>query len=289
MERSVFAVIGGDSRQIALANILASEGITVYCSGFEHSKGQLIGTASTDPLTAAHLADAVILPMPPTRDGKTLHAPLSTYRVSLDGEFCEALRGKSVFVGMAEKLREVSPSYSSLDLFDFSASEVFLQRNAEATAEGALAGIISDYPRTVCGSKVLLAGYGRITGFLAPMLRAVGARCSVAARKPADRAKAASYGMEALTFSAAKSRAKDFDIIVNTVPAMVIDEKFIDRLSPDTALFELASAPGGIDAEACRARNILFVPLPGLPGKYSPLTAAEIIKDTVMYILEEGQ
>ena len=288
MDRSIIAVVGGDARQIALANMLAAEGSTVYCSGFEHSAQQLVGIASTDPLTAALMADIVILPMPPTRDGQTLSAPLSSYRIELDGEFCEALTGKAVFAGMADKLRAVSPAFSRLNIYDYSASEAFLLRNAQATAEGAIAEIIANYSRTVCGSAFLITGCGRITGFLAPMLRALGGRVSVAARRPSDRAKTASLGMEALTFGRAARKAKEYDVIINTVPARVLDSRFIDSVSPDVMLMELASAPGGIDTAACEKRNIRVLRAPGLPGKYSPLTAAEIIKETVMSILEEG-
>ena len=281
-------MVGGDARQIALANMLAAEGNTVYCSGFEHSVQQLVGIASTDPLTAVLMADIVILPMPPTRDGVTLSTPLSTYRIELNDEFCSALMGKAVFVGMAERLRSVSPAYAQLNIYDYGASEGFLLRNAQATAEGALAEIIANCPRTVCGSRILITGCGRITSYLAPMLRALGGNVSVAARRPSDRARIAALGMEALSFGRAARRAKEFGVIVNTVPAKVLDSRFIDGLSQDAMLVELASAPGGIDLAACERRNIRVLHALGLPGKYSPIAAAEIIKETVMSILEEG-
>ena len=288
MDRSVFAVIGGDARQIALANMLAAEGITVYCSGLEDASGQLLGVASTDPLTAALMSDIVILPMPPTRDGETLNAPLSRYRITLDSDFHAALSGKTVFAGIASKLREVSSEYARLNLYDYYANEAFLLRNAEATAEGALAEVIANYPGTVCGSRILITGCGRITLALAPMLRALGAVVAVAARKPSDRAKTDTMGMCSMTFGRASRRAREFDIVINTVPAPVIDSRFIGGLSPDALLLELASAPGGIDTDAARKRNIRIIQAPGLPGKYSPDAAAEMIKETVMSILEEG-
>ena len=288
MDKSIFAVVGGDARQIALANMLAAEGITVYCAGFEHAAASLVGVASTDPLTAVLMAETVILPMPPTRDGETLNAPLSTYRIALNDEFCAALRGQVVFVGIASKLREVSPGYARLNLLDYYANESFLLRNAQATAEGALAEIITHYPRTVCGSRVLVTGCGRITRFLAPMLARLGANVTVAARKPTDRSWAVSVGLEALSFPKALRKTKEFGIVINTVPAPVIDAKWIDALSPDVLVIDLASLPGGVDWDACTRRQIKAIRALGLPGKYSPETAAEIVKETVMLILEEG-
>lgn len=288
MDKSIFAVVGGDRRQIALANLLAAEGVPVYCAGFEQSPHLLTGTASTDPLTAVLMADTVILPMPPTRDGKTLNAPLSTYRVLLDDDFCAALRGKAVFVGIAGKLREISPGFAKLNLFDYYANESFLLRNAQATAEGALAEIIVNCPRTVCGNHILMTGCGRITRFLAPMLRNIGGDVTVAARKAKDLAWAESVGLHAVSFAKAARRAGEYGIIVNTVPAPVIDEKMIDAISEEALLIDLASLPGGIDFEACEKRGVKAIRALGLPGKYAPQTAAEIIKETVMLILEEG-
>ncbi len=287
LDKSIFAVIGGDERQLALANMLAAEGSTVYCSGFEHSAQHLIGAASTDPLTAALMADIVILPMPPTRDGETLNAPLSCYRIELDDEYCAAIKDKIVFCGMADKLREISPAYAQLNIFDYSANPTFLIRNAQATAEGAVAEIIANFTRTVCGSRILITGYGRISGFLAPMLRSMGGDVSIAARKSSDRAKIVSYGMSALTFCRAARKANEFDVIINTVPERVIDSGFIERISPDTLIIELSSAPGGIDLAECEKKNIRVIQAKALPGKYSPVSAAEIIKETVMSVLEE--
>lgn len=288
MDKSIFAVVGGDARQAALANMLASEGITVYCAGFEHSPHLLTGTASTDPFTAVLMADTVILPMPPTIDGATLNAPLSTYQIRLDDEFCTALRGKVVFAGIASKLREVSPNYAKLNIFDYYANESFLLRNAQATAEGALAEIIVNYPRTICGSRILVTGWGRISRFLAPVLKNLGGNVSVAARKPRDWSWIEAVGIESLSFNKSLRKAKEFDIIINTVPAPVIDEKFIDGVSNEAMLVDLASLPGGIDFAACERKQIKAFRALGLPGKYSPITAAEIIKETVMLMLEEG-
>lgn len=291
MDNSVWAVVGGDARQAALARLLAAEGNTVYCAALDEAVGSMPGAASTDPGTAIRLADYVILPMPPTRDGTTLFAPLSRVSVPLDDKLCTALRGKTVFVGMASRLRAVSEAYAALPLRDYYESEPFLLRNARATAEGTLAEIILHSPRTVCGSRILLTGCGRITRSLAPMLRQLGAGVSVAARGAADRAWAESVGIEGLTFPKAARCAGQFAVIVNTVPAPVIGADWIEAIASaasDPLLLELASAPGGIDADACERHALRLLRAPGLPGRTSPLSAAENIKETVMLSIEEG-
>jgi dipicolinate synthase subunit B len=65
------------------------------------------------------------------------------------------------------------------------------------------------------------------------------------------------------------------------VPAPLLDEKRLEHTRRTVLLTELASAPGGIDAEAARRLGRRYLPAPGLPGKYAPARAAEILRDAV--------
>jgi hypothetical protein len=48
---------------------------------------------------------------------------------------------------------------------------------------------------------------------------------------------------------------------------------------------ELASAPGGWDADATIPCRTIYAP--GLPGKYAPRSAGVIVADTLLPMLEE--
>ena len=50
---------------------------------------------------------------------------------------------------------------------------------------------------------------------------------------------------------------------------------------------ELASAPYGFDLDMAKALGVQCVPLPGLPAKYSPRSAAMALRDAVVQLLEE--
>jgi dipicolinate synthase subunit A len=54
-------------------------------------------------------------------------------------------------------------------------------------------------------------------------------------------------------------------------------------------LIDLASAPGGVDAEVARGLGLPVVWALSLPGKYAPVTAGEIIADTVLSMLKGGE
>ena len=73
----------------------------------------------------------------------------------------------------------------------------------------------------------------------------------------------------------------------NTVPAAMLTAARVAGMKPDALILDLASAPGGTDFEAARAFGIRALTAPGLPGKWSPQTAAEAVRDAVYNILED--
>lgn len=289
MDTNVFAVLGGDERYAMLASMLAQDGYTVFAAGLDNGIELTAGAVHTDALTAAAMAQAVVLPMPPTLDGATLNAPLAQDPIELSPGLCELLRGVHVFVGLSSKLCGVSEAYGSLRYFDYTNEESFQIRNAQATAEGALAVAISNMPVTICGSKCLVAGFGRIGKLLASMLRSLGAEVMVAARKSSDFAYIESGGMTPVGYDRLNLAAGQLAVAINTVPAKVFGKDFLSKLNRSTVVIDLASKPGGVDFAAAQRLGIKTIHALALPGKYSPMTAAGIIKETVLAMIKEEQ
>lgn len=159
--------------------------------------------------------------------------------------------------------------------------------NALPTAEGAIALAIEATDRTIHGSRCLVTGCGRIGRLLAQRLQALGAQVTVSARRYGDLAWASVWGYACLHTGQLSGHLEGFDMIFNTVPALLFDASLLRQLREDCFLLDLASAPGGVDLEAAgrlrrRVRNA-----PGLPGKTAPRTAAAAIRDSIYHILEE--
>ena len=79
----------------------------------------------------------------------------------------------------------------------------------------------------------------------------------------------------------------DYDIVFNTVPAMIFDQDALCSLNTDATIIDLASLPGGVDKEAADRLGIKVVPALALPGKYMPETAAKIIRASVRAAIKE--
>lgn len=283
-----FAVVGGDLRQASLASSLASEGYHVYGMFFDRDidmSDRVIRTNDISPAIAD--SEIVVLPLLSTLDNLTINTPLSDRKVYIK-EIFEHIQPKSLlFSGGLTPQMEDFCQVRGIEYFDYLKREEFAVMNAVPTAEGAVGIAMQELPTTIYGSNCLITGYGRISKALVKILSGLGANITVAARKYGDLAWIKVFGCEAIHISQLKHHAHKFDILFNTVPAMILDEYILSRLKRECLVIDLASKPGGVDFEKAKNLSIKTIWALSLPGKTAPITSGEIIKDTIMNVIEE--
>ena len=282
-----FAVIGGDLRCAYLAGLLAADGYKVIASGFDGADLPPCVTGCTNPSQAAALAEFIILPMPVTADGNLLNAPFSRSRITLD-EVLAAMKPSQKLVGGAvsdEVRQEVAAR--GLRIVDYLHRDELAVYNAVPTAEGAIQLAMEELPITIHGARCLVTGYGRIAQALARRLGGLGADVTVAARQFADIARAESQGHTGIEI-AHLDDAGDFDVIFNTVPALIFDRSRLEKLEKTTLLIDLASRPGGVDFNVAAELQIKTIWALSLPGRVAPKSAGRIIKNTILNMVKEG-
>lgn len=191
-----------------------------------------------------------------------------------------------VFGGKFGKAAEIFQK-ANIPTVDYFNNEELTVLNAVPTAEGALEILLSEMPCTICGSRMLILGYGRIASRLASSLCALGADVTVAARDPVQRTWAELSGCTALPLADVPAHAAEFQVICNTIPTKVITADLLHRIQADTLILDLASKPGGVDLEEAQkcGRHVIWAL--SLPGKTAPVTAGEIIARTIFHLLEE--
>lgn len=283
-----FAVIGGDLRSAYLAGLLATDGYKVITSGFDSTDLPPCVTGCTNPSQAIALADCVILPMPVSTDGTTLNAPFSRVRITLDQvlgsvKHAQYLVGGSVTDDVMEEVER-----RGLMIHDYLKREELAVLNSVPTAEGAVQLAMEELPITISGSRCLITGYGRVGKALARLLNVMGANVTVAARSFADLAWAGSQGCATVELREL-ANAGEFDVIFNTVPAMLFDREVLRQMDKNTLLIDLASRPGGVDFTAAADLQVKTVWALSLPGRVAPKSAGEIIKNTILNMIKEGQ
>ena len=143
-----------------------------------------------------------------------------------------------------------------------------------------------EFAGTLHGSSCLVAGFGRIGKALCLMLRGMGAHVTASARSRADLAWIEVFGCEPIHTDDIFDHGQ-YDLVFNTIPAMVFSRKVLAKANTGTILIDLASAPGGVDFEAAGKLHIKAVQALSLPGRVAPKAAAEIIKSTIYNMMEE--
>lgn len=282
-----FAVVGGDLRQISLANHLASSGFSVTALGFDESS-----PFSSQVTVACHphclsSMDVVIFPLPVTSAPNIVNTPFAQEPLLLDQCLRRIPHKATVFGGKVSPEDAAAAQGLGLSFADYLNREEMAVFNAVPTAEGALELTMSELPVTIWRSRCLITGFGRIGKVLAPMLISLGAKVTVAARKDADLAWARVVGCQTVRMEDLAGAVENQDVIYNTVPSLLFDESVLKRLDKSCLLIDLASKPGGVDMEMAQELGVRTIWVLSLPGKVAPITAADIIKDTILNMLEE--
>ena len=279
-------VVGGDQRQVCLAGLLAADGHTVHTFALERA-GEIPETEEEEDLAGLDLADCVVLPLPALGEDGTVNTPLSRKTLSLEAVLDRLRPGQVVCAGRVETAAREAALRRGLAIHDYFAREELAVANAVPTAEGAIQIALEELPITLHGARALVVGYGRLGRALAPRLSALGARVSVAARKWEDLAWIEAAGYTAEHTGELEGWLCGCDLIVNTVPARVLDEGALRDLKPGCLIIDLASKPGGVDFEAARTLGVRAVWALSLPGKTAPVTAGQAVKSSIYHILNE--
>ena len=279
MKKSVY-ILGGDLRQITLKNLFEKENFSVTALGL--CEGDI-------PVQKIRNAQILIFPIPASNDGETLNAPISKAKTNLS-DIIDKIDTKCLVLGakmpriFEEKLTERGIRY-----IDYFAREELIIKNAVPTAEGVLEIALSEMPVTIFGSRVLVIGYGRVGKVIAEKFRLLGSDVTVSARKYEDFAWIEEKGLKAVHTGEIAELLSEFDLIINTVPARILDGDALKNVKDSSLVLDVASKPGGVDFETAKklGKNVIWAL--SLPGKTAPITSGKIIKETIMNILSETE
>lgn len=279
-------VLGGDTRQIYAAERLGELGYSVRMYGFDDTS-KPIRQPKAVSLEQALESEIILLPLPVSKNNKTLNASFAEREIYLKDLLDAMPYGKLVLTGMAGEgfIRELLGT--GAQPMDYFRREELTVKNALLTAEGIVGIVTEKLPVAVFGLRAAVTGYGRVGFFTAKLLKALGADVTVFARDPVQRVKAETAGMKAKPLTTLQKEIGEFSCVINTVPAPVITAQTVAASAHDCLFIESASAPYGIDFDACRVSGRNLVKAFSLPGKTSPKTAGIMIADTAHDMIGE--
>lgn len=224
----------------------------------------------------------IVLPLPVSRDGVYINAPFSEKPLPFELISQYAAENATVFCGGSNGAVEKICRDMGLKFINYFADEPLTLKNAVLTAESAAAILAGSGDSSLFGSEIAITGGGRVAVYTARLLKAFGASVTVCARSAEQRTKAELDGFSAADITELTVVCGKADFIVNTVPAELFGSETFCAMRRGAVYLELASLPPEPYKSRAEQCGVRYIHAPGLPGKYSPKTAGEIIAETIL-------
>lgn len=274
------SIIGGDLRIVYLARMLSEDGYNVYTYGLE--KQEILKNVEnvfmcTDEKECTNKSNVIISSVPICEDKENIKAPYSKKSIKIK-DIEKLLTNKTFFAGSIPKNFGMTDKSNIIDIMK---CEELAVLNSISTAEGAIQIAMEETNHTLHDSNILILGFGRIGKVLAKMLNAIGANVYCEARKNEDLAWIKTYGYNVVKLSNLNENLKNKDIIINTIPSIILNEEKLKLLDKNSLVIDLASKPGGVDYEKVSNIGVKVIWALALPGKVAPYSAAKAIKKTI--------
>lgn len=288
MEALSITILGGDLRQCYAAEYLNSLSYKVTCCHTPDFPYQP-EIRQTDSVTEA-LEDCrlVLAPTPLTRDNIHLFQTES-YPPCLLEDLWDSLTADHKFAAhsLSGKYQKLLDNTGCQTLI-WGKFPLFQTENARLTAEGLLAEVIRCTPFALSSANILLLGYGccgkEIASLFLPICQNMYLIEQDTAKKNEARLKGASI-----------IREKDFakilpkcQIAINTVPASILKTAHLSLLHSSCHIFDIASAPFGFPSDTTEKCLLPYYRIPGIPGRFSPVTAGRLIGQTIERMTEHA-
>lgn len=276
--KTEIGIFCGDRRHVHLTKALLQKGYSVNTYRLPENVWEEGCTVSSSLEELVQRCRFLIGPIPFTKDSEQAVLNLS------------CLLNKNHFLsgGMIPSDLVCFCKNQKIPYYDLMKNEKIAILNAIATAEGSIMEAILTGDSNLHKSSCLVLGYGRCARILAGKLKGLDAIVTVAARSEEALAFAQASGLRSVRLSEKTSLLPEFDFIFNTIPALVLDQNCLALLKPETVIIDIASAPGGIDYDYAMRRGLKARLCPGLPGKISPKSSADILANEIILLMKEG-
>ena len=229
---TVFSIIGGDLRSVALSNLIAEDKYKINVFGF-NNRDFSMKFLDKDNLNSAISGSRIIIgPTPCSSDNETLNSPYYENKIFLQDIFKLMTKNQIFIAGkITDQISGIAKFYN-IKIFDILKREEMSVLNSIPTAEGAIQIAMEKMQITLHNCNALVLGYGRIGKILSKMLFGIGSNVYVLSRKYSDMAWIRGYGYHPLTILELPNSISKMNVIFNTIPFLFLKEDFLNSFLP---------------------------------------------------------
>jgi dipicolinate synthase subunit A len=249
------AVLGGDSRMLEHMRLARLAGAKVQHYGSIPGAEEAAGSPQ-----AASLADAVkgariiSCPIPGLGAEDELYAKFTDEKLRLTTEVLKgAAPGALIMTCYSTPRLDTWAEAANVAIIPYAEDDALSILHAVPTAEGAIRVAIENTDDTLLGMDVLCVGLGRVGVSVAQAFEGMKSRVSLAARNPAQLARAWAMNLRPIELRDLKSHIGHFGLIVSSTSGLVLTRDLLAATRPDVVIIDLCSPPGSVDFEAAKA------------------------------------
>ena len=181
----------------------------------------------------------------------------------------ENLDKKYIIYNETEYLKKIKNKYN-LNYIYLKEDKEFNLINSKATSECVLMFSIEVLPIILKESKILILGYGNSAKELVKDYLHFTNNILVAIRRKEVQLELDELKIKNINLIDLKDYIDKYDLIINTIPSLILDEELLRYVSPSSYILDIASFPGGVDYKKAKEYGINAYLLPSLPSKFKP-------------------
>lgn len=251
----VVAVIGGDLRMLEHMRQARLGGATVQhyggVPGAEEAAGRHAAKTLADAVKGARI---ISCPIPGVGSDDALYAKFTDEKLRMTPEVLRGTApGAMLFTCWSTPRMVEWAKGTPVTLVDYGEDDELAILHAVPTAEGAIRTAIEHTDDTLLGMNVLCFGLGRVGLSVADAFRSMKSKVSLAARNPAQLARAWTLGFDPIHLRDVANDLQRFSLLVSSSSGRVVTREIIGGTRRDVVIIDLCSPPGSVDFEAAKA------------------------------------
>lgn len=280
--------LGGDQRQLVIVNDLCMRH-SVDVVGYDDIElGDNIKKIKMNDLDIS-LYDVIIFPVSGVQENYLLKTSFSEETIYLDPSLLAfSKREALIFTGVITKwLDDILGSSNKWAIPLMEDIEV-KRENSIPTVEGIIGDLIYNSPNTINKANILVLGYGNVGKLLVEKLRAMDANVAVGVILQSDfeylklRNIKGFYVTDEQLFG---DTIKQSEIIVNTVPSLILNRNYLDLVNKETYILDISSFPYGVDSAYAEEKGLRHKLFQAIPSIVAPKTAGLILSKKINRVI----
>lgn len=277
-------ILGGDKRYYEIIKNFLNRGYNVDIVGYKNKIDNAV-SINYDKLQIEKY-DIIIFPVNGVKDNFIIMGE-ENFKINPDF-LIKAKDSCLIFAGINTPCLEQLMNISKKKVNFLMKDKQVIKENAIPTVEGIIANLIINTDITINNSNIMVIGYGNIGSYLVDILSKLNADLIVSIIEPNDEFLLKQKNIKSVysnDLDSMKIYLSNIDIIVNTVPSLILNREYIDCIKPNCYILDVASYPHGVDKKYLDHKNLKNQIYLGIPSDIAPKTAGKILSKKINTIL----